>query len=63
VQAGLCDDINLDGRVTARVVDRTSVDLGDRHFEDWVESLVRRLEKRKEKEENQERREGGRWFF
>jgi hypothetical protein len=33
VQAGLGDDIDLDGRVTARVVDGTSVDLGDRHVD------------------------------
>jgi len=31
VKAGFGDDVNLDGRVTARVVHRTSVDLGDRH--------------------------------
>lgn len=34
VQTGLADEVNLDGRVTARVVDGTSVDLGDGHV-DW----------------------------
>jgi len=33
VKAGLGDDVNLDGRVTARVVDLTGVDLLDSHCE------------------------------
>jgi hypothetical protein len=36
VQTGLGDNIHLDGGVAARVVDGTSVDLGDRHVgERW----------------------------
>lgn len=35
VQTGLGDEINLNGRVTARVVDRAGMDLGDRHF-GWI---------------------------
>jgi hypothetical protein len=31
VETSLGDDINLNGRVATRVVDRTSVNLGDRH--------------------------------
>jgi hypothetical protein len=31
VQAGLSDDVDLDGRVATRVVDGTGVDLGDSH--------------------------------
>ena len=31
MKARLRDDINLDGRVTARIVDRTCVDLGNSH--------------------------------
>ena len=32
VQASLSDDVDLDGRVATRIVDVTSVNLGDRHF-------------------------------
>lgn len=32
VKTGLSDNINLDGWVTARVVDLASVDLCDRHY-------------------------------
>jgi hypothetical protein len=31
VETGLSDNVNLDGWVSTRVVDLTSVDLGDRH--------------------------------
>ena len=34
MKSSLGDHINLDGRVTARVVDLASVDLADRHI-DW----------------------------
>jgi hypothetical protein len=33
VQTGLADKVDLDGRVTARVVDGTGVDLGDGHVD------------------------------
>lgn len=33
VEAGLGDNVDLNGGVTARVVHGTSVNLGDRHFE------------------------------
>lgn len=33
VQAGLADEVDLDGRVTARVVYGTGVDLGDGHVD------------------------------
>lgn len=33
MKAGLGDDVDLDGRVTARVVDGAGVDLGDGHGE------------------------------
>lgn len=33
MKASLGDDVNLDGRVTAGVVDVTGVDLGDRHVD------------------------------
>lgn len=33
VQAGLSDDVDLDGGVTTRVVDRTSVNLGNGHVD------------------------------
>ena len=33
VQAGFADEVDLDGRVTARVVYGTSVDLGDGHVD------------------------------
>lgn len=31
VETGLGDDVDLNGRVTARIVDRTRVDLGNSH--------------------------------
>jgi hypothetical protein len=31
VKTGLGDNVNLDGRVAAGIVDRPGVDLGDRH--------------------------------
>ena len=41
MEAGLGDDVDLDGGVTARVVDGTGVDLGDGHFEVCVEEKTR----------------------
>jgi hypothetical protein len=33
VETKFGDDVDLNGRVTTRIVDRTRVDLGDRHYE------------------------------
>ena len=38
MKTSLGDNVHLDGGVTARVVDRSSVDLGDRH-DDKIETL------------------------
>lgn len=40
METGLGNDVNLDGGVTAGVVDGTSEDLGDGHFERWCDGCV-----------------------
>jgi hypothetical protein len=40
VKAGLGDDVNLNGGVTARVVDGAGVDLGDRHDDELRDGSV-----------------------
>ena len=40
MQTGLGDDVNLDGGVTARVVNRARVDLGDGHCERGMSLLI-----------------------
>lgn len=37
METGLSDNVNLDGWVSTRVVDLTSVDLGDRHNDAFCE--------------------------
>lgn len=51
MQTGLGDDIDLDGRVTARVVDGTSVDLGDGHCDELKRISVVLLDEEQGQEE------------
>lgn len=56
MQAGLGDDVDLNGGVTARVVHGASVDLGDRHVDlgrlmKDNQSVAKKRKRRKEKRE------------
>lgn len=64
VQAGLGDNVHLNGGVTARVVHGTSVNLGDRHYDELglnktiQVSELKDGEKRKRKRRNVEEEDG-----
>lgn len=51
MQTSLGDNVDLDGGVTARVVDGASVNLGDRHRADFNVSVevLRRVQEEKER--------------
>lgn len=61
MEAGLGDNVDLDGGVTTRVVDGTSVNFGDRHDEcTEIEKIFSQLEekrrgKKEKRTENGER--------
>lgn len=55
MEAGLGDNVDLDGGVTTRVVDGTSVNLGDRHDEcTEVEKIFSQLEEKRRREKREE---------
>lgn len=64
MQAGLGDNVHLNGGVTARVVHGTSVNLGDRHYDELglnktiQVSELKDGEKRKRKRRNVEEEDG-----
>ena len=60
MKAGLGDDVNLNGGVTARVVDGAGVDLGDRHDDELRDGSVD-WGGEKEREEKQE--DGRRYIY
>lgn len=53
VKAGLGDNVDLNGRVTARVVHGTGVNLGNRHFERYSDLGKMKSVRLQKKKENQ----------